>query len=356
MTTAPEPISNALADRMVRQFDPCWTVVKTTAMQGGHHPVATVVVETTTDRRRYVLKSTRADGQEKVATEARVLRLLATQTMLPVPDVVGAVDEHVRLPAPFFLMERLPGTKHPRTEMDALDSSTLSTIARSAGRQLAELHRFDAVDAFGLVTHRRGEPLRGGQPRGTADHLTLDEPFEDWSAAVRRWTEQALDVLSGGRFDDLRTGLRAVIEPRIDRLDDGVRPVLAHIDWSLDNLVLDPATHAVTGLPDWEFTVAATRGYDLVYAVHSLSGGPWSWVPTFPDSRESVRDGLVAGYQAVAPDGALAEYQAHRETYALLNTMHAMIHGADRLELDGATSEQIDGAAARLREHAGGFL
>lgn len=355
MTDAPEPISTALADRMVREIGPDWTVEEATPLTGGHHPVAAVTVDAAGDRRRYVLKATRDATPETAATEARLLRLLATRTALPVPDVVGAVDDHGVLPAPFLLIEELPGRKYPRSELAELEAHTLSTIARSTGAQLAALHRVDAVESYGVLSHRRDPPLRGGRPRGSPDELTLEESFDDWPAAVAAWAEQAIEALAGTRFDDLVSDLRAAMAPRIDRLEAPAGPVLAHIDWSLDNLLLDPETHDVTGLPDWEFTVAAARGYDLVYAARSLAGGPWSYVPDYPDVHERVVDGLVVGYRDHSTADALEAFPANRETYALLNIMHGMIHTTDRLELDGATAEQLEGAMARLRERVKAF-
>lgn len=356
MTDAPEPIPTALADRMVREIDPDWTVVESTPMTGGHHPVAGVTVETAEDRRSLVLKATRDDGPDTAATEARMLRLLACRTGLPVPDVIGAVDDHDTFSAPFLLIERLPGRKHPRLDMAELDADARSTIARSTGAQLAALHRVDVVDAYGVLTHRRGDPLRGGRPEGTPDELTLEQPFHDWAETVAVWAEQALDALAGGRFDDLAGDLRTAMTPRVDWIEEPAGPVLAHIDWSLDNLLLDPETQVVTGLPDWEFTVAATRGYDLVYAAQSLAGGPWSYVPGYPDVREPIVDGLLAGYREHTPDGAIEEFRTNRETYELLNTLHGLLHTADRLELDGATDAQLDGAIAQLRERARSFV
>lgn len=325
-------------------------------MTGGHHPVSGLSVETGSGRQKYVLKATPADGPTTNSTEARLLRILSANTAIPVPAVVGVVDEHETLPAPFFLMERLPGTKYPRTEMAALGADAVATISRSAGRHLAELHRLDAVEAFGRVTIPHGVQLEGGPPPASFDQLTLDDPVIDWPTCIRAWGEQALEALSSGRFADLVPRARPALDARIDRIDGSFSSVLSHIDCSLDNLLVDPETHAVTGMLDWEFTVAGTPGYDLVYCAHSLAGGPWSLIASFPDYREPILDGLLTGYRDSAPDGALDEFREHGECYELLNLLHSMIHSADRLELDGATESQIEGAADQLRERAEMFL
>lgn len=352
MTETPEPLTESVADRMVGRIDPDWQVRDATPLTGGHHPVAEVDIAATGDRRRLVLKATDPEGAPSAATEARVLRFLETESTLPVPDVIGAVDEQAGLPTPYFLMERLPGRKHPRTQLGTLDEAALSALARSAGRHLAELHRVAGFDAFGRLTHRRGEPLQGGRPAGTLDELTLDQSVGAWQAAVTRWSEQALQALAGGRFDELLGELNDVFEHRVADLEAPKEPVLAHIDWSLDNVLVDPASHRISGLPDWEFTLAATPGYDIVYATHSLAGGPWWWVPSYPDRRETIRHPLLEGYRESAPPGRLKDYRANRSVYTFLNTLHAMIHTVDRLELDGATADQIEGAIGRLRQQA----
>lgn len=352
MSASPEPFSQKLSQRMVNRVQPDWQVHETSTLTGGHHPVAEVVIDTAEARRRFVLKATAADGAPLAATEVRVLRFLENESSLPVPVVIGAVDEQADLPTPFFLMEPLPGTKHPRTELGTLDEATLSALARSAGRHVAELQGIARFERFGRITHQQGDTLDGGRPAGTPDELVLDEPFEAWHAAISRWGERALEALDGGRFADLVADLRGVLEARIADLQPPREPVLAHIDWSLDNVLADPASNTITGLPDWEFTVAASPGYDIVYATHSLAGGPWRWVPSYPDRCGTIREQLLDGYRASTPPGRLREYRANRPTYTLLNTLHAMVHTVDRLELDGASADQIGGAVDRLRETA----
>jgi Ser/Thr protein kinase RdoA (MazF antagonist) len=130
---------------------------------------------------------------------------------------------------------------------------------------------------------------------------------------------------------------------------------VARIDQSLDNLIVDPETTAVTGWLDWEFCVAATPAYDLAFVEHSLAGGHWAFLPDVPDHRETIRRGLREGYAETGPENVLEQARADGAYYALLAEAHAMTTFeswfAD-LDVVEASEEDLDAAAERLRERA----
>lgn len=266
------------------------------------------------------------------------------------PSVLGAVDDREDLPAPFFLMERASGRSVLRTEMESLPEGTVAWIARRSGELLAEVHGLDAVDAFGHVEHDPSRPLDGGRPPGDADQVVVADPEASWPAWLRAEAETALDALSERRFADVVPRAREAVTERIDRLSGPFDPAMCRIDHSLDNLLLDPSSRSVTAVLDWGFALAASPAYDLVFAVHSLSGGPWAKVPSTPDYAPPIRGAVVEGYRDDGSTTALAEFHEHRGLYELLSCLHSMLHFEDRLSMDGASRDQIEGAAERHRE------
>lgn len=73
--------------------------------------------------------------------------------------------------------------------------------------------------------------------------------------------------------------------------------VVARIDQSLDNAIIDPETGRVTGQLDSEFPLATTPGSDLAFGEHSLAGGLWKFFPEVQDRQASIRRALVDGYR-----------------------------------------------------------
>jgi hypothetical protein len=101
---------------------------------------------------------------------------------------------------------------------------------------------------------------------------------------------------------------------------------------------------------DWAFTVAAPPAYDLVSVEESLNGGQWRFVPSAPDRSTLVRSALLDGYAQVGSADVLDRLAANRERYELLSrcrSMHLLEHWPSVV---GASPEQVEGAAAAIRE------
>jgi len=321
---------------MVRRIQPTWTVQDATPASDGHHDVyhldvETGVTEPTTEagRTRAVLKATPSENSPTCDDEARLLAILDAHTSLPVPRVRGVVDEDPDLPAPFFLSPTLPGANCSRTGLSGFSESSLRVLARSTGRHLARLHELDAVDAYGFVGVDATETLDGTRPSADLDQLSVPEPTESWPDYLAAESDRVLTALDGTRFADRRPELGAVLDARIDALSGGFEPVVARIDQSLDNVLLDPETGAVTGLLDWEFCLAATPAYDLAFVEHSLAGGHWRLLPGVPDYREPIRSGMLEGYREVGSPHVVEQFHENRECYALLAALHSMVNFED---------------------------
>lgn len=344
-------VSNEMIARMVRRVEPNWRVEEATAAADGHHVVYFLDIETESGCRDCVLKATPQGKPPACGDEARLLSVLGAHSDLPVPEVYGVLDEHEDLPTPFFLASCLPGENYGRTDVTRLSDQVVEAVAHSSGRHLAALHDVDAVDGYGSVAVEREEPLRGGRPASDLGRVVVTDAFDAWEGYLRDSAAGTLDGLADTRFGDLRPNVRAALDRRIDALRGEFRPAIARIDHSLDNLLVDAVSGAVTGMVDWEFCLATTPGYDLAFVVHSLNGGLWATLPGVPDRREVIRTALLDGYRAAGgePRG-VDEFRENRECYALLAWTHAMLNFEDWFDLIGETDVRRAAAEEALRE------
>lgn len=364
MTTA-RTLSRAKITEMVQRIDPTWTVASASRATDGAHVVYHLTVETDAGRGSVVLKATPPDTDPVCDEEARLLAILGEHTSLPLPHVLGVVDESRldAVPTPYFVATEVEGANPSRTDLGSFSTADVEAVARSSGRLLAALHGLDAVDGYGFVDVDVDvdEPLDGGRPATDLDTLQVHDPITHWSEYLHAEVDRVVPALDDSRFADLAPPLRRTLHERIDALDDAPDPVLARIDQSLDNVVLDPETGAVTGLLDWEFCVAATPAYDLAFVEHTLAGGHWVFLPDAPDVRERIRDALLEGYananadaesDAVDSDRAVRRFDRDRSCYALLVRLHAMTtfdSWFDQLEGEDVTADSRERAADRLR-------
>jgi aminoglycoside phosphotransferase (APT) family kinase protein len=339
--------------RMVQRVEPTWRVAEATAATEGAHLVFHLEVETDDDgHRECVLKATPPEQQPSCDSEARSLALLNAETDLPVPEVFGVVDEHESLPTPYFLMSTLPGTYHPRRDLPDLSTDLVAGIARSTGRHLAELHRLEAVDAYGYLTAECERTLDGDRPDPDPSQITVHDPAESWSDYLDAEVERVSAGLADTRFADLQRRVRTALEDRVESIagGDAVGPVLARIDQSLDNVLVDPESGELTGLLDWEFCVAATPSYDLAFVEHTLRGGHWRLLGEETALRVTVRSGLLDGYADAGDPHVVERFRAERECYATLVLAHELLNfDAWFDQISGVPEDRREAAARRLR-------
>lgn len=329
----------------LRAVAPEWELVDATPAESGHAAVYRCTVATADGERDVYLKATQDDAVVGTALEARLLAVLAEHTSLPVPEIIGAVDEADGLPTPLHVTAAAPGTTTPRTELGDLETATVERIARAFGGGLAELHALD-VEGFGYL-EAAGPTYRGERPAPDPDTVRVIEPRDDWRETVRAWSDRTFDQLAETRFADVIPDARPVVDALTAELTGEFEPALCHVDASIENVALDDGEP--TAMLDWAFTVAATPAWDLVCIERALAGGHWAFVPETPDLREPVHEALFDAYRSNAPPGALAEYEAHGELYELLALLR-LLHFHDHwFELKGVTDERADAAAAAER-------
>lgn len=75
-------------------------------------------------------------------------------------------------------------------------------------------------------------------------------------------------------------------------------------DHGLHTLLVDPVTGAVTGVLDWGYTLVVSAAFDVEFAVYLHGGAFLAGLPDVRDRRPLVREAMLSGYRAVAPDPA----------------------------------------------------
>lgn len=340
-------IDRTTAEGMVRLVDPAFEPEHVEPAERGFCSVYRV--SGGEPRRERYLKAS-PDGQPwGIPVEARVQAVLAARTSLPVPEVVGVVDEHEQLPTPYYLMGARPGEELPYEHVAHCEDSFLRRLARETGTYLAELHGVPAVEQFGHVRHH-GPDLRGGRPDGDPAVLTVGNPHGSWPAYLRERVDQELDRHADSRFDGLTADLETFFDSAIAELSGPFDPVLGRNDHGLHNLLVRPDTGEMTGMLDWGYTLAVPAAFDVAFAAYLYSGAFISGLEGVRDRRPLVREAMLEGYRSVAPGRAdsLGLEPAY-EALAMVRIMNDFGH----LDLPEGTETAV---ADRVREDARDLL
>lgn len=323
--------SDATLDAMVREVRPDWSLREATPAAEGTDAVYFVDVETPVGSRECVLKACTFLDPAEFRPEPHLLTAVGRRTALPVPGVLGAVDDHADLPAPFFLTERCDGEVRENGARD-LSVATLERLAREAGRFLGELHAVGDFRTFGpvrLVRDVDREPpseSSGVSVPGTTDTPTAetggvagtdrrlvagDDAADAWRDHVESFARATFDGVAD-RFTGPAADLRPVVDERMDALDPAFDPVLGHDDYRLGNLLVDADAGRTKVVLDWGNANTMEAQYNLVLAEQYLSG----WASHDGDRRrERVRAALREGYAATNHLERDADFERRRELY-----------------------------------------
>jgi len=340
-------IPTATVAEMVRAVDPGLEVRSATPADRGFCSVFELVVSDGGRTRRLYLK-TSPDGKPwGIPDEARIQAVLDARTSIPVPEVLGAVDDHESLPTPFYLMTARSGEELPYERVCRLGDGALERLARETGAYLGELHSVPAVERFGHV-RRDGTELTGGRPAGDPATLTVGDPRESWPTYLREYVDRELDRHADSRFSELTPELTRGFEAGIDGLDGPFEPVLGRNDHGLHNLLVAGETGEITAMLDWGYTLAVPAAFDVEFAGYILSGAFLAGAPDVADRRSLVREAMLSGYRASAPDRADA-VATPEPLYAALATVRIM-NDFRHLDLpDGTETAVMDYIRADVR-------
>jgi len=242
-----------------------------------------VTHEVTVDGRRAVCKRA-THGSGDPATEAAVVRTVAEDTAVPVPEVLWSGPDH-------FVAAWCDGLPDPVREDEEW--------ARVAGAGLARLHEgtAGAFDRFGF-------------PEATGDGLGLAGGGASWAATAVRFLDRERRYLAANGHKEAATvAEEAVVFARDhpDAFGTDAAPVLCHGNWLPDHVGVRDGT--VTGVVDFEHALVAPPAFDVWRVAMPVFGGENGFDERF--------DAFRAGYESVRPldDGA-----ASRETaFRLLN-------------------------------------
>lgn len=309
-------VAESEVEAMVAAVTDGWAVREATAIDDGGNETVAVTAETPDGVRECVLKAAAADAGGNLAAEAKVLRLLAAETAVPVPEVYGVVADHPDLPTPLFLMERVDGDPLP-PDASAIPDGEMAAYVRQLGRALGEVHGVDAFDGYGpVVDAERVDPAEAGGARPLAREygLALDDPHETWEERLPATADWMLDRLEGTRFGDLVPALDDAISERCERLDLPGRPAVARIDHHPGNLAVDRESRSVTGLLDWGLVRTTDPEYDLVCAEQGVCGTD----SLDSDRRERIRAALYEGYEDHSGLARDEGFERRRRLYLLV--------------------------------------
>ncbi|GKZ14382.1 phosphotransferase [Haladaptatus sp. T7] len=252
----------------------------------GTDDVFFVTVEMPDGDRSCVLKSRSFVDPPSFRVEPRILDFVNRRTGIPVPNVLGYVDEHDDLSAPFFLMERASG--EAVSGPTSLTDDALSRTARDAGRHLGELHAAATFDGYGWL---RAGMDADAEP--SVGDLSLADLEPDWPARVRSYAEANLSrIEESERFADLTDDLRVGLDGHLEAVPETPEPVLLHDDYRFGNLLVDSETGAVRTVLDWGNQFTGHHEFDLATTEHYLCGRR----PLDADRRAIVHDALLDGY------------------------------------------------------------
>ena len=298
--------------RMVDAIAPDWRVERVRPSDEGSTDVFFLTVGTPDGPREVVLKTCSGDAvTDTVArSEPRFLKLLASETEIPIPETFGFVDEHPDLPAPFFLAERLPN-ESGAGRFDDLTTPALERLIADAGRHLAELHDVRSLDRFGQIGVEAGELAVVDDGCGRRDRWT------DWLLAD---VEETLDGLEGSRFDDLVSPLRDHLRDAIPALGAPDESALIHWDYRLGNLLIDLETGETTGVLDWADLLTGDPVYNLV----TVEDHNVNWQTRDVVLRRRLRDRFFAAYDSHRSGERPADFRDRKRVYHLCHRLNAM--------------------------------
>ncbi|AGB17735.1 putative aminoglycoside phosphotransferase [Halovivax ruber XH-70] len=248
------------------------------------------VYEVDVDDRRAVCKVS-VDDRGSAGVEGRVLRYVARETSIPVPEIFDVGADW------FLAAYREDSPTEPPEDERTLETNWL----RIAGRTLATLHGEATFDRPGLLAID-GDPADPESGlRVDADHdATWSDALDDQLAVYER-------TVSGTGYESAVAETRAFLRDHAARFDClGGEAVLCHGWFTPDHVAVTGGDttcvidfeHALAGSPEWDFWRTAVPLFD---------GTGWEG----PDDAEAT---FRAAYESVRPlpDGFDERADAYR--------------------------------------------
>lgn len=171
--------------------------------------------------------------QQIMSAEVEVMRLVRQSTTMPVPAIYAFDTSRQILDSPYFLMEFVPGVSLHKLR-PTLSPAEQQAIDRAMGAYLRQMNDITG-QTFGYAVP--------SAPR-----------YSSWAEAFQQMLE---DVLVDGEALAIPLPLpygelRQRLSEQSNVLTDVTTPGLVHWDLWDGNIMIDPATRAVTGVLDFE--------------------------------------------------------------------------------------------------------
>lgn len=213
-------------------------------------------------------------GFGRVEREFGILQGLE-RTGVSTPAVYGICDDSKVVGGYFFVMEKLPGVHPGAIDWDE-HAGSAHVLWRSLGHKLADVHRVDTSNV-GL-----GDLWRPGS--------YVDRQVSTW--------QKKLDTLETSSASEV---VRLGKHLRERRPMSHSSPSLLHGDYKIENVLLDPYSHEVSGILDWELASFGDPMADLAWLR--------IWSPGQDDERIWVEPPLSQVYD-LGDSGPVAEAYA----------------------------------------------
>lgn len=166
-----------------------------------------------------------------LSSEVAVLKLVRAQTSIPVPEIICHDESRSLLPSPFFIMDFVEGVPLHK-QRESLTQNEQSEIDRQIGAYLREMNAIPGAE-FGYFA----------QP---------DERRNTWPEAFARIFA---NVLEDGRMAGVELPydeLACIPGQYTEALAEVRSPRLVHWDLWDGNIFIDPVSHQITGIIDFE--------------------------------------------------------------------------------------------------------
>ena len=187
----------------------------------------------------------RADVEERLATETRIVPRLAEQSSLPLPEFCFHGRRSDAFPWSFVGYRKIPGV--PAMQIDAR-TLPFDAWVPAVGRFLSWLHRFPVDEAMRL----------GVQEQDVTDLIeeVRTDALDDFELLSR--------VAESAPVDRWHSFFEAACPPS----PHAASPVLVHRDLAAEHVLWDPARQEVTGIIDWSDIAISDRSVDLACFFH----------------------------------------------------------------------------------------
>jgi aminoglycoside phosphotransferase (APT) family kinase protein len=205
--------------------------------------------------------------------EVEAMRLVKRQTDIPIPEIYFFDSQANILPSPYFAMEFVEGIPLHKLR-EKLSSEEHSNIDQTIGKYLRQMNGLHG-NQFGCFAH----PEKSG--------ISWADTFENLLSDVLQDGQDAKISLPICKDEYL-----SIYQRHKDCMDEILEPALVHWDLWDGNIFIDPRSHKINGIIDFERCLWADPLMEANFS------GPWlkpeflkgyGWIQSFTPIQEKRR-------------------------------------------------------------------